>query len=35
MMGKPAPAETGIVGSDYQTVQAYEARQMTKAQIVA
>ncbi len=35
MMGHPAPPATGIVGSNYATVQAYEARKMTKAEIIA
>src|SRR5688572_17496084 len=34
-MGKPVPASTGIVAGDYKTVQSYEARKMTKEQIIA
>lgn len=34
MMGKPAPAATGIT-ADYKTVQAFEQRKLTKDQIVA
>jgi hypothetical protein len=34
LMGKPAPAATGIT-SDYQTAGTYEKRTLTKAQIVA
>ena len=34
-MGMAAPAETGISDKDMKTVAAYEARSMTKAQIVA
>lgn len=34
-MGKPAPATTGIVAANYSTVQAFEARKLTKAQIIA
>jgi len=34
-MGKAAPASTGIVGTDYKTVEAYEKRKVTKAQNVA
>jgi uncharacterized damage-inducible protein DinB len=34
-MGKPAPAETGIDAANYNTVLAYEARKMTKAQVIA
>jgi len=34
MMGKPAPAESGIT-SDFKTAAAYEARALTKAQVVA
>ena len=34
MMGKPAPAATGIT-ADYQTAGVYEKRKLTKAQIVA
>jgi uncharacterized damage-inducible protein DinB len=34
LMGKPAPAATGIT-SDYQTAGTYEKRQLNKAQIVA
>jgi uncharacterized damage-inducible protein DinB len=33
-MGRPAPASSGITDA-YTTVQAFEARQMTKAQIIA
>jgi uncharacterized damage-inducible protein DinB len=33
--GPSAPSETGIDPDDYATVQAYEARQMTQAEIVA
>ena len=35
MMGAPAPASSGISATDMKTVQAYEMRPMTKAQIVA
>jgi len=34
-MGKAAPASTGIVGTDYKTVEAYEKRKVTKDQNVA
>ena len=34
-MGKAAPASTGIIGTDYKTVQAYEKRKLTKDQILA
>lgn len=32
--GHPAPAETGIKGGDYSSVQAYEGRQVSKAEAV-
>jgi uncharacterized damage-inducible protein DinB len=35
MAGTAAPAATGINGSDYKTVQAYEGRKMTKAEAIA
>ena len=35
MTGTPAPASTGISGTDMKTVGAYEARPMTKAQVIA
>ncbi len=35
MMGKPAPAATGISGTDMKTVEAYEKRKLSKARIVA
>lgn len=35
MMGKPAPAATGISGTDMKTVEAYEKRKLSKSQIVA
>jgi uncharacterized damage-inducible protein DinB len=35
MMGTAAPASSGIVPTDFKTVGAYEARTLTKAQIVA
>ena len=34
MMGKPAPAESGIT-SDFKTAAAYEAKNLTKAQVIA
>ena len=34
-MGKPVPAGVAISGSDMKTVEAYEARKLTKAQIIA
>jgi uncharacterized damage-inducible protein DinB len=34
-MGKPAPASTGISGTDFKTVDAYEKRKLTKDQIIA
>ena len=34
-MGKPAPAATAMVPGDYKTVLAYEARKLTKEQIIA
>lgn len=34
-MGKAAPASTGIVGTDYKTVEAYEKRKVTKDQAIA
>ncbi|HSK19508.1 MAG TPA: DinB family protein [Longimicrobiales bacterium] len=34
-VGIPAPAETGIKAGDYPSVQAYEARTMTKAEAMA
>ena len=34
-MGKAAPASTGISGTDYKTVEKYEKRKLTKAQIIA
>lgn len=34
-MGKPAPAATGISGTDYKTVETYEKRKLTKDQIIA
>ncbi len=35
MTGTPAPAATGISGTDMKTVEAYEKRAMTKAQVIA
>lgn len=35
MMGKPAPAATGISGTDMKTVEAYEKRKLSKSQIIA
>ncbi len=35
MMGAPAPASSGISATDMKTVEAYEKRPMTKAQIIA
>ncbi len=35
MMGKPAPAATGISATDMKTVDAYEKRKLAKSQIVA
>lgn len=35
MMGAPAPAATGISATDMKTVEAYEKRAMTKAQVIA
>ncbi|MDZ7632718.1 MAG: DinB family protein [Gemmatimonadaceae bacterium] len=35
MMGAPAPASTGITASDMKSVGTYEARPLTKAQVVA
>lgn len=34
-MGKPAPAAANISATDFKTLQAYEKRQLTKAQIIA
>ena len=34
-MGKPAPTATGISATDYKTVEKYEKRKLTKAQIIA
>ena len=34
-MGTPAPAATGITGTDMKSVSAYEARTLTKAQTIA
>ncbi|MBC7791515.1 MAG: DinB family protein [Anaerolineae bacterium] len=34
-MGKPAPASTGISGTDFKTVEKYEKRKLTRDQIVA
>jgi uncharacterized damage-inducible protein DinB len=34
-MGKPAPAATGISGTDFKTVETYEKRKLTKDQIIA
>lgn len=35
MMGKAAPAATGISATDFKTLEVYEKRKLTKAQIVA
>jgi uncharacterized damage-inducible protein DinB len=35
MMGTPAPASSGISATDFKTVQTYEQRAATKAQIIA
>ncbi len=35
MTGTPAPASTGIIATDMKTVEAYEKRPMTKAQVIA
>jgi uncharacterized damage-inducible protein DinB len=35
MMGKPAPASTGISGTDFKTVETYEKQKLSKAQIIA
>jgi len=34
-MGKPAPASTGISGTDFKTAETYEKRKLTKDQIIA
>lgn len=34
-MGKPAPAATGISGTDFKTLETYEKRKLSKAQIIA
>jgi Protein of unknown function (DUF1572) len=34
-LGTPAPAGTGISGTDYKTVTAYEAKTRTRAEIIA
>lgn len=34
-MGKPVPAATGISGTDFKTLETYEKRQLTKAQIIS
>jgi len=35
MLGTPAPSATGIVGTDYKTVQAYETRKIDRAAAIA
>ena len=35
MLGTPAPEATGIVGTDYKTVQAYETRKIDRAAVLA
>lgn len=35
MLGTPAPAETGIKGTDYKTAQAYETRKVDRAAVLA
>lgn len=34
-MGKPAPASTGISGTDFKTAETYEKRKLTKDQIIS
>ena len=34
-MGKPAPASTGISGTDFKTAETFEKRKLTKDQIIA
>jgi uncharacterized damage-inducible protein DinB len=34
-MGKPAPAATNLVGTDFKTLETFEMRKLTKAQIVS
>ncbi len=35
MMGKPAPASTGISATDFKTVEIYEKRKLSKTQIIS